>query len=71
MPVDPSSGYAGISTMFDLNNQASERVSSMTLSAVLSDQPLPTYSWRQRLVVCAWQTGKQRARRRWRARRPQ
>lgn len=44
MPVDPSSGYAGISTMFDLNNQASERVSSMTLSAVLSDQPLPTYT---------------------------
>jgi len=44
MPVDPSSGYVGISTMFDLNNQAGERVSSMSLSAVLSDQPLPTYS---------------------------
>lgn len=44
LPVDLASGYAGISTMFDLNNRVGERVNSLSLSALLSDLPLATYA---------------------------
>jgi hypothetical protein len=42
MPIDPLSGYAGISTMFDLGNSPGAPVAGLDLIATLSDQPLLT-----------------------------
>ena len=40
MPIDMASGYAGISTMFDLGNDPGQEVSDLSLIATLAEQPM-------------------------------